>query len=170
MPKRQTRRATRRLRRRLRGGALVVTLGQGKTMAFPGDLDVTLNDGAPAKGQIVTVEAATPKPQVSWTPTASTFYTLMCFDPDAPASTWLHWLVTNIEGGTPASGQTLMSWAPPTPPPSTGIHHYYFCLFSHEARVIARAPKERGYFKPADFIAPAGMKPVSVAFYRVRAA
>lgn len=173
MAKIHTRRTTRRLRRRRsrqRGGAITVPIGGGKTLVFPDDLAVTLNDGAAVAGQMVTLDAAQPQPQVSWSQaSAQTFYTLMCFDPDAPAASWLHWLVTDIEGNTPAAGRTRVPWAPPAPPPQTGIHRYFFCLFSHDAHVVVPAPKERGYFKPAEFIAAAGLKPVAAAFYRARA-
>jgi hypothetical protein len=165
MPRKTRINKTKRLRRRLHaGGVAAVPMLPG---VFPATLDVTLNDGAKAAGQLVVAAVAKPEPQVSWAPVPNTFYTLICFDPDAPAAAWLHWLVVNIEGGGPAAGQTLVPWAPPTPP--SGIHRYYFCLFSHDARVIAPAPKERGYFKPAEFVAKSGLKPVAAVFYRVRA-
>jgi phosphatidylethanolamine-binding protein (PEBP) family uncharacterized protein len=185
MPRKtRSRRRTKRLRRRLQaGGAAAVPM---LAATFPATLDVTLNDGTKAAGQLVTAAAATPEPQVSWQATPNTFYTLLCFDPDALAAAWLHWLVTNIEGGSPNAGkrpceqgrkpcvtnmvtlgETLVPWAPPTPP--SGIHRYYFCLFSHDARVVTPAPKEWGYFKPAEFVAKSGLKPVAAAFYGVRA-
>lgn len=166
-PRESRRRRTKRLSRRFRkhkGGVPAVPM---LTDTFLGSLDVTLNDGTKAAGQIVTAAAAKPESQVSWQATHNTFYTLLCFDPDAPAAAWLHWLVANIEGASPAAGQTLVPWAPPTPP--SGIHRYYFCLFSHDARVVAPAPKERGYFKPAEFVKQSGLTPVAAAFYKVRA-
>lgn len=170
MPSRRRTRRLRRRLRRLRGGGIRVPVSPEENIAFPGDLRVILNDGTVAAGQLVSAAAATPEPQVSWTPATGTLYTLMCFDPDAPAASWLHWLVANIEGGTLGAGETHVPWAPPTPPPGTGTHRYFFCLFSHGARVVVPTPKERGYFKPAEFIAAAGLKPVVATFYKVRAA
>lgn len=72
-----------------------------------------------------------------------------------------------MDGESTATGETLVPWAPPSPP--SGIHRYYAVLFGHDARVVAPAPKERGYFKPAAFAATAGLRPVAAAMWRVRA-
>jgi hypothetical protein len=63
------------------------------------------------------------QPTVSWD--SSEPLTLICWDPDA---SWLHWLVTGARG-SPASGTTVVPWAPPTPP--SGTHRYIFGLFRH---------------------------------------
>ncbi len=168
MPRRKTRRS-KRSRTRSRGGAgTAVPIAESKSIAFPATLSVLLGDGSPAAEQIVSLQVAKPEPQVSWSAPPSPFYTLMVIDPDAPAKpSWLHWLVVNIDGSSTATGETLVSWAPPSPP--SGIHRYYACLFRHEARVIAPAPKERGYFRPAEFIAANGLQPVAAAMWRTRA-
>ncbi len=167
--KRRTRR-TKRLSysRLLRGGATAQQVPIGPRLTtFPALLSVTLNDGTKAMGQLVGKAAATPEPQVSWPQEPGLMHTLLCFDPDAPAADWLHWLVANIEGSSPGSGETFVSWAPPAPP--SGTHRYFFCLFKHAARVVQPPPKERGYFKTAEFVKAAGLTPVAAAFYRVRA-
>ena len=45
-------------------------------------------------------------------------YTLIMYDPDAPAGTWLHWLKT--------SDKTYWEYQPPNPP--SGTHRYIFRL------------------------------------------
>ena len=45
-------------------------------------------------------------------------HTLIMYDPDAPAGTWLHWLKT--------SDKTLWKYQPPSPP--SGTHRYIFRL------------------------------------------
>jgi phosphatidylethanolamine-binding protein (PEBP) family uncharacterized protein len=166
MPRRKTRRLKRSKKRG--GSATTVPIADSKSLAFPATLSVLLGDGASAAEQIVSLQAAKPEPRVSWPGPPSPFYTLMVIDPDAPAKpAWLHWLIVNIDGSSTATGETLVSWAPPSPP--SGIHRYYACLFRHEARVVAPAPKERGYFRPAEFIATNGLQPVAAALWRVRA-
>jgi phosphatidylethanolamine-binding protein (PEBP) family uncharacterized protein len=138
--------------------------------SFPAHLSVILGDGSAAAGQVFTADAPAirTEPRTSWEPAPGAFYTLMCIDPDAVAPVWLHMLITNIEGGSSAAGETLVPWAPPTPP--SGTHRYYMCLFEHAAATILTAPKGRGYFKPTEYIRAAGLRPVAAAMWRVRAA
>lgn len=174
MPPKLRRKKTRsRTRRRQRGGVqtptgLSVPLSDTKTMLFPQALTVHLGDGSAANNQIVSLQVAKAEPQISWASPPDPFYTLMVIDPDAPAKpSWLHWLIANMDGSSTATGDTLVPWAPPSPP--SGIHRYYALLFRHEARVVADAPKERGYFKPAEFMRANGLQPVAAAMWRVRA-
>ncbi|CAE8626955.1 unnamed protein product, partial [Polarella glacialis] len=63
---------------------------------------------------------------------------LVMLDPDAPARAgdgsgpapfgpWLHWLVTDCDGGSVAGGRQLCSYMGPAPP--RGNHRYIFVLF-----------------------------------------
>lgn len=54
------------------------------------------------------------------------YSTLIMYDPDAPSGTYLHYLVINIPSGNINSGDTIVSYAPPTPPPGSGTHRYIF--------------------------------------------
>jgi phosphatidylethanolamine-binding protein (PEBP) family uncharacterized protein len=68
-------------------------------------------------------------------------YCLLMIDPDAgkqkpndprPGNSdryYLHWLIVNISGGDVSSGDTLVSYQGPTPPPGTGKHEYIFQLY-----------------------------------------
>ena len=65
-------------------------------------------------------------------------YTLVMIDPDAgktkpndprTGNYYLHWLVVNISGGSLSSGEILVSYQGPTPPPGTGKHEYIFQLY-----------------------------------------
>ena len=169
MPKRpQTRGKRKQTRRRgQRGGADLPPELAG--MKFPEKLALTISDGtAPPTNSLVPIQAAKSEPTVNWSePTPGNFRTLICFDPDAAANSWLHWLVANCTRDTPLSGSTFMPWAPPTPP--SGIHRYYFALFEHAARIPVEAtPKERGYFGVKQFIKEYGLEPVAFAMFRVK--
>lgn len=93
------------------------------------------------------------------TPTASwpvqTFVTLICWDPDAPKPSWLHWMVTNCVGIGPESGTTVVPWTPPTPP--SGTHRYIFAIYVSSTPIDVHIEK-RGNFDPAAFAAEYGLK------------
>ena len=85
----------------------------------------------PVKGQRLNRSKTKNKPRVKL---SSGLFTLMMWDPDAPQGTWLHWLVTNIPGDI-ARGTDVVMYAPPTPPPGTGVHRYHFTLFPQTHRI-----------------------------------
>jgi phosphatidylethanolamine-binding protein (PEBP) family uncharacterized protein len=124
-------------------------------------LEVIFPDGTKAaevgSSPLMKKEAATSEPKVTWKAgEADKLYTLLCTDPDAPApnAPWLHWLVINCKGDDPSTGTTVMSWAPPTPPPGSGIHRYQFKLFLQPttAPIESRSPKGRAAFSSDAFI------------------
>ena len=77
-------------------------------------------------------------------------YTLIMWDPDAPAKSWLHWLIVNAEEGDVKRGEELMRYAPPTPP--SGTHTYHLAIYSQKGPIQVEAPAERGYFNHTEFI------------------
>ncbi|MFJ7065743.1 YbhB/YbcL family Raf kinase inhibitor-like protein [Streptomyces sp. NPDC101115] len=85
-------------------------------------------------------------PPLAWSgvPNEATELALLCEDPDAPGTTFLHWLVTGIdptsrgvgEGRTPQGGREWpngfgrVGWGGPMPPPGHGEHRYFFRLYA----------------------------------------
>ncbi|CAL5374204.1 unnamed protein product [Camellia sinensis] len=64
-------------------------------------------------------------------------YTLVMTDPDAPSPSepsmreWVHWIVTDIPGGTgPTQGKEVVAYMGPLPP--VGIHRYILVLFQQK--------------------------------------
>lgn len=146
--------------------------GHFNSLKFPGTLNVSLG-GTQAIGQIMNSISVAKKtietPVVNWQqPAQDSYRTLLCVDPDATAPCWLHWLVTNCTGTEPNSGSEIVKWEPPTPPPGTGLHTYYFCLFSHAYTLNIDAPKQRGYFDLEEFVKKNGLEPISFTTIRVR--
>jgi len=97
-----------------------------------------------------TADGSNVSPELSWTaiPSGSKSFALICEDPDAPAGTWIHWLVYDI----PANKTTLRQAIPaeatlkdqtkqginsfrhvgyggPSPPPGP-VHRYFFRLYA----------------------------------------
>lgn len=80
---------------------------------------------------------------------------LIVDDPDAPAGTWVHWLVWNIdpstrqiaEGSVPQGGQQgVNSWKRSDyggPCPPSGTHRYFFRLYALKDRLTLPAGTNR---------------------------
>ena len=151
--------------RKQRGGSLLIGANapslQGRQISFQvifGSLS------ASNSGPILSLEASQIQPTVTWSPDGS--YTLVCWDPDAPAKSWLHWLVINCTT-TPESGKTLQPWAPPSPPPGSGTHRYIFGLFQQSGPLNLPSPSRSG-FQLAQFAKQAGLIPLAYKGIRVK--
>lgn len=84
-------------------------------------------------------------------PSGAAGLALICDDPDAPAGTWVHWVVWNIDakttqipkGGLPAGAIVgnnswgKAEWGGPAPP--SGTHHYVFKLYALKEPVSLKA-------------------------------
>lgn len=84
-------------------------------------------------------------PPLRWSgaPAGVTSYALICDDPDAPRSTWVHWLVWNVpadqqelpEGKVPNGARQgkndfgKIGYGGPAPPPGQP-HRYFFRLYA----------------------------------------
>lgn len=87
-----------------------------------------------------------------------TFYTLIMADPDASRPYKLHWLVTNILGGSldvqsnRMRGDTEMAYLKPFPPAGSGNHRYFFYLFKQSGDLKdVYVSSEREGFDVAEF-------------------
>ena len=106
-------------------------------------------------GQTLSQTTTSHRPTVVLRP-SQRFYTLAMWDPDAPGASpsWLHWLVVNIPYGNVEEGNILVPYAPPTPPPGTGVHRYYFTLYEQSRRIpMTAAPQSRAGFHPPQWAA-----------------
>ncbi len=88
-----------------------------------------------------------PPLEVQEVPAETQSLALIVDDPDAPAGTWVHWLVWNIDPGTKeiaensvpeASIQGVTSndqpgWGGPCPP--SGTHRYFFKIYALDAKL-----------------------------------
>jgi Raf kinase inhibitor-like YbhB/YbcL family protein len=109
-----------------------------------------------------TADGADSSPPLSWkgVPVETKCFALVAEDPDAPAGTWVHWVIWNI----PATSRELKQNLPKTehpidqaiqgkndfsrtgyngPSPPWGTHHYFFRLYALDAllSLIAGAKK-----------------------------
>lgn len=105
-----------------------------------------------ANGKTLTKKNTASAPTVLFTGDSEKLYTFLVSDPDAPAKSWLHWLIVNIPGDTNDiyQGETVMSYAPPSPP--SGTHRYIFTLYEQRGgSMMVTKPYERGNFSVDGF-------------------
>jgi phosphatidylethanolamine-binding protein (PEBP) family uncharacterized protein len=88
------------------------------------------------------------------------FRQIIMFDPDAPSPSsptcrsWLHWLLVDASAAADSSpiGRNLVPFAPPAPPPASGVHRYVIRIYQQPAqRVAAVAPSSRCGFNVDDW-------------------
>lgn len=128
-------------------------------------------NGVKGNSQLLQVTDTQSQPRLLLTPSKEgNLYTLLMSDPDAPAKSWLHWLVTNIPGSAPdvSQGDEVISYAPPSPP--SGTHRYIFSLYEQPASIMVSAPDERGNFNVEMFERHHGLRKVASRTVKVPAA
>ena len=118
------------------------------------------NQPVPAK---FTCEGQDVSPALKWenAPAGTKSFALICDDPDAPAGTWVHWVIWGIPAtatglpenvakteSVPALGaaQGENSWprlgySGPCPPPGHGVHHYHFKVYALDMEKPALQPR-----------------------------
>ncbi len=122
------------------------------------DISLSLTSPAFAEGEsipaIYTCSGEDISPELTWSepPAGTQSFALIMDDPDAPAGTWVHWVLYNLpagtrtlpEGYTPESGVTAgknssgrSSYNGPCPP--SGQHRYFFKLYALETILEADA-------------------------------
>ena len=97
-------------------------------------------------------------PPLTWSdvPDGTKELALIMDDPDAPAGTWVHWVIYKIPAdsgglseGIPTSAQVSspagalqgknsgnkIGYGGPAPPPGHGLHHYHFKLYALDVKL-----------------------------------
>ena len=94
------------------------------------------------------------------------YSTLIMYDLDAPNGTYLHYLVINIQNGNINSGDTIVSYAPATPPPGSGTHRYIFEQLQQSSPFTFAEP-ERSNFNINNFKQQNGLALKATKQFRV---
>ncbi|ERN11326.1 protein MOTHER of FT and TFL1 [Amborella trichopoda] len=104
-------------------------------------------------------------------------FTIVMTDPDAPSPSepsmreWVHWIVTNIPGGSdPSQGREILPYIAPRPP--IGIHRFIFVLFKQQTPLSLVAhplPSTRANFSTRAFAAHNGLGlPVAAVYFNAQ--
>ena len=108
------------------------------------------------------------QPTLQWNSgNGAALYTVLMWDPDAPASSWIHLLVVNIPGSNLSAGETVLPYMPPTPP--SGTHRYYITLYKQSGRINVSPPSQRGNFDVGGFVAQHTLAKMGEKMIRVAA-
>jgi phosphatidylethanolamine-binding protein (PEBP) family uncharacterized protein len=126
-----------------------------------------LFQGKEAKGNLRTRSETLVQPVIAWNAVPDRLYTVLMWDPDAPASSWIHLLVINTPSANLTQGQMLLPYEPPTPP--TGIHRYFVSVYQQPQRLDISAPGERGNFDVSAFVSKHRLTKIGEKMIRVRA-
>jgi len=113
---------------------------------------------------------------IHWRADASSFYTLIMTDPDAPSREnpimreFNHWLVVNIPGDKIDKGHILAEYVGSGPPEGTGLHRYTFLVYKQTKGKIQGDKytlEGRRQFKTEQFVAKNSLEgPVAGNFYQ----
>jgi phosphatidylethanolamine-binding protein (PEBP) family uncharacterized protein len=132
-----------------------------------GELSVYFQ-GKEAKGNVKPRNQTLVMPTISWTTIPDKLYTILIWDPDAPARSWVHFLAMNLRTPNLSTGDILLSYEPPTPP--SGVHRYYTTVYMQKSIIDDMpVPKERGNFDVDEFVSKYGLMKVGEKMIRVRA-
>jgi phosphatidylethanolamine-binding protein (PEBP) family uncharacterized protein len=123
--------------------------------------------GKEAKGNLRARSETLAQPIVSWNAIPGKLYTVLMWDPDAPASSWIHLFVVNTPSSNLTQGQTILSYEPPTPP--SGIHRYFVSVFEQPQMIDVPIPSERGNFDVSAFVEKHRLQKIGEKMIRVRA-
>lgn len=105
------------------------------------------------------------EPTIRWNAKPNTQYTILMYDPDAPAQpSWLHWAKVNITNTHP--GNLLMSYSPPAPP--SGIHRYIYALYKQSKPISSNTALTRANFNYTNFIDTNGLQLLARTIYKVK--
>ncbi len=142
--------------------ALLLTTG---TAAGALELRSPAFTGGAAIPAVYTCSGADISPPLSWSepPAGTQSLVLTLTDPDAPAGTWVHWLLYNLppqQRGLPenltrppaGSGTGRNSWGRTAyggPCPPSGTHRYVFRLFALDRRLDFARPPDAGRLRRA---------------------
>lgn len=123
--------------------------------------------GKEAKGNLRSRSDTLAQPIVSWNAIPGKLHTVLMWDPDAPAKSWVHLFVINAPSSNLSQGQTLLSYEPPSPP--SGIHRYFLTVFQQPEKLDISSPNERGNFDVNAFLTKYRLVKIGEKMIKVKA-
>jgi Raf kinase inhibitor-like YbhB/YbcL family protein len=133
---------------------LVILTASFLTVILGGAMELT-SSAFKANGTIPALHSyhggnVSPPLAIAGVPAGTVSLALICDDPDAPAGTWVHWVVWNLDaktlqipkGALPAGAVQgnnswgKAGWGGPAPP--SGTHHYVFKLYALKEAVTLK--------------------------------
>lgn len=141
--------------------------------ATPIDFNVRFQPTIKARedGPTFTTYETAHEPYPVWSaPAPPTMYTIICWDPDVPKKSFLHWMITNCAGADNSDGKVIAPWAPPSPPPGTGEHRYVIALLKQNGPIDVGEISDRTGFNATAFAQQHSLTMLAYKGFRVKAA
>jgi Raf kinase inhibitor-like YbhB/YbcL family protein len=132
-----------------------------------GGNSMDINSSAFKQGEQIpkkyTCEGVDISPPLSWSgaPGETESFALVCDDPDAPAGTWVHWILYNMPPTTKQLPESVQKtemlpdgarqgkndfhrtgYGGPCPPPGHGYHRYFFKLYALDSMLDLKAGED----------------------------
>jgi phosphatidylethanolamine-binding protein (PEBP) family uncharacterized protein len=92
-------------------------------------MEVFYNGNLLKNGEFLSVSETQLEPDIKLNSNPNKLYTLVLYDPDAISGTYIHWIKGNITNNDMKTGNIIIPYKGPAPPPKTGKHHYIFNLY-----------------------------------------
>ena len=92
-------------------------------------MEIYYNNQLLKNNQFLKVSQTQTEPKIKLNVEPNYFYTLIIHDPDAIGGTYIHWAIINITNNDVKTGNIIMPYKGPSPPPGTGKHRYIFSLY-----------------------------------------
>lgn len=82
-----------------------------------------------------------------WTWDKKAYYTIVMFDPDLPSredpedGQFIHWIVANMKGPDPKTGDTFVEYIGALPGKDTDFHRYIFLIYKQGGQICFKEKK-----------------------------
>ena len=106
-------------------------------------MEVFYNEKLMKDGEFLKVSETQKEPKIKIYVNKNDLYTLILFDPDAVGGTHIHWSVINITNNDIKTGNIIIPYKGPAPPPGTGKHRYIFGLYKQDREIFSEPLNER---------------------------
>lgn len=106
-------------------------------------MEVYFNKKSMKDGEFLKVSESQIEPKIKLNVNLNNFYTLILYDPDAVSGTYIHWVIINITSNDIKTGNIIIPYKGPTPPPKSGKHRYIFGLYKQNRENNVKPINER---------------------------
>jgi hypothetical protein len=106
-------------------------------------MEVFYNRNILKDNQFLSVSETQVEPYIKLNVEPNKLYTLVLYDPDAISGTYIHWIKANITNNNMKTGNIIIPYKGPAPPPKTGKHRYIFNLYEQNGENKMRPLEEK---------------------------
>ena len=106
-------------------------------------MEVYYNGKLMKDGEFLKVSETQVEPEIKLNKSQNNIYTLILYDPDAVGGTHIHWSIINISSNDIKTGNIIIPYKGPAPPPGTGKHRYIFGLYKQDREIFSEPLNER---------------------------